>query len=152
MLSLDGGSLSLHPLTLERFFPEAKYKAIKIEQLDRWQRHSLWVDWNDGQFFVAMEWWWSYFPNDGMAMVFENFSPSPSMVFGGINHQQRWFFDGFSIFGDQWLTMVTEGKNTYFVTNSNSRQIYIYQYLPILLLLPTFTHHIMFQVCNPKTC
>ena len=68
------------------------------------------VDWNDGQFFVAMEWWWSYFPNDGMAMVFENFLPSPSMVFGGINHRQRWFFDGFAIFGNQWLTMVTKEK------------------------------------------
>ena len=74
--------------------------------------HLLWlqIDWNDGQFFVAMEWWWSYFPNDGMAMVFENFLPSPSMVFGGINHRQRWFFDGFAIFGNQWLTMVTEEK------------------------------------------
>ena len=45
-----------------------------------------------------------------MAMVFENVSPSPSMVFGGINHRQRWFFDSFPIFGDQWLTMVTEEK------------------------------------------
>ena len=43
-----------------------------------------------------------------MAMVFENVSPSPSMVFGGINHRQRWFFNGFSNFGDQWLTMVTK--------------------------------------------
>ena len=68
------------------------------------------LDWNDGQFFVAMEWRWSYFRNDGMAMVFENFSPSPLMVFGGINHRQRWFFDGFPIFGNQWLTMVTEEK------------------------------------------
>ena len=41
-------------------------------------------------------------------MVFENVSPSPSMVFGGINHRQQWFFDGFSNFGDQWLTMVTK--------------------------------------------
>ena len=41
-------------------------------------------------------------------MVFENVSPSPSMVFGGINHWQQWFFDGFSNFGDQWLTMVTK--------------------------------------------
>ena len=29
------------------------------------------------------------------------------MVPGGINHWQRWFFNGFSNFGDQWLTMVT---------------------------------------------
>ena len=41
-------------------------------------------------------------------MVFENFLPSPSMVFGGINHRQRCFFDGFPIFGNQRLTMVTE--------------------------------------------
>ena len=38
------------------------------------------LDWNGGQLFVVMEWWWSYFPNDGMAMVFENFLPSPSIV------------------------------------------------------------------------
>ena len=56
------------------------------------------LDWSDGQLFVLMEWWWSYFPNDGMAMVFENVSPSP---FGGINHRQRWFFDGFSNVEDQ---------------------------------------------------
>ena len=43
-------------------------------------------------------------------MAFENVSPSPSMVFGGINHWQLWFFDGFPVFGDQWLTMVTEEK------------------------------------------
>ena len=49
---------------------------------------------------------WSIFCGDGMVMVifsqrwmvFENFSPSPSMVFGRINHRQRWFFDGFPIF------------------------------------------------------
>ena len=68
----------------------------------------MYVDWNNGKFFVAME--WSYFPKDGMAMVFENFSPSPSMVFGGINPWQRWFFNGFTIFGNQWLIMVTEEK------------------------------------------
>ena len=38
------------------------------------------------QLFVAMEWWWSYFPNDGMAMVLENFPPSPSMLFGGFHN------------------------------------------------------------------
>ena len=57
-------------------------------------------------------------------MVFENVSPSPSMGFGGINHRHRWFFDGFSNFGDQWLTMVTkEEENAYFATKSISRQI-----------------------------
>jgi len=29
---------------------------------------------------------------------FENFSPSPLMVFGGINHWQQWFFNGFFLF------------------------------------------------------
>ena len=43
-------------------------------------------------------------------MVFENVSPSPSMVFGGINHRQQWFFDGGPNFRDQWLTVVTEEK------------------------------------------
>ena len=38
---------------------------------------------------------------------FEIFSPSPLMVFGGINHWQQWFFQWFfSNFGDQWFTMV----------------------------------------------
>ena len=50
-------------------------------------------------------------------MVFENVSPSPSMVFVGINHQQQWFFDGFSNFGDQWLTMVTEEEKRVFWDN-----------------------------------
>ena len=45
-----------------------------------------------------------------MVMVFENVPPSPSMVSGGIDHRQRWFFDGFSNFEDQWLTMVTKEK------------------------------------------
>ena len=87
-----------------------------------WRGHSLYhrhhcrqftLDWSDGQLFVPMEWWWSYFPNAGMAMVFENVSPSPSMVFGGINHRQQWFFDGFSNFLDQWLTMVTKEKRVF---------------------------------------
>ena len=65
---------------------------------------------------------WSYFPNDGMAMVFENFltitidgfwwdQPLATMVF-------RWF-------SNFWgpLTMVTEEKSTYFATNSISQQI-----------------------------
>ena len=81
------------------------------------------IDWSDGQLFVPMEWWWSYIPNDGMAMVFENVSPSPSMVFGGINHRQRWFFDGFSNFLDQWLTIVTKEKIGYFATKSILRHI-----------------------------
>ena len=38
---------------------------------------------------------------------FENFSPSPLMVFGGINHWQQWFFNGFfpilGTNGSQWL-------------------------------------------------
>ena len=56
-------------------------------------------------------------------MVFENFLPSPSMVFGGINHRQRWFFDGFAIFGNQWLTMVTEEKTRILRQKSNSQRI-----------------------------
>ena len=48
---------------------------------------------------------WSIFHGDEMVMFFflqrwngdgfENFSPSPLMVFGGINHWQQWFFNGF---------------------------------------------------------
>ena len=38
---------------------------------------------------------------------FENFSPSPLMVFGGINHWQQWFFNGFFQF---WGPMVHDGQ------------------------------------------
>ena len=112
------------------------------------------VDWNDGQFFVAMEWWWFYFPNDGMSMVFEKFSPSTSMVFGGINHWQRWFFDGFPILRDQWLTMVTEEEKRVFWDNLQEN----WKALSSMTLkyFPTNSHswhtHIIFQVCNLKTC
>ena len=38
---------------------------------------------------------------------FENFSPSPLMVFGRINHWQQWFFNGFfpilGTNGSRWL-------------------------------------------------
>ena len=63
---------------------------------------------------------WSIFQGDGMAMVvflqrwngdgLWKFSPSPSMVPGRINHWQRWFFNGFFNFGDQWFTMDTKRK------------------------------------------
>ena len=59
---------------------------------------------------------WSIFQGNRMVMVVFlqrwngdghwKFSPSPSMVPGRINHWQRWFFNGFSNFGDQWFTMV----------------------------------------------
>ena len=115
MLSRGVGLNIGEPLLLERLYIlEINQHSISSgrespQHLSEKQYYTH-LDWNDGQFFVAMEWWWSYFPNDGMAMVFENFLPSPSMVFGGINHRQRWFFDGFAIFGNQWLTMVTEEK------------------------------------------
>ena len=44
---------------------------------------------------------------------FENFSPSPLMVFGGINHWQQWFFNGFF----QFLgPMVLDGYKLKFAT------------------------------------
>ena len=68
---------------------------------------------------------WSSFHGNGMAMVaflqrwngdgFENFSPSPLMVFGGINHWQQWFFNGFSQF---WGPMVIDGYKLKFATKS----------------------------------
>ena len=55
----------------------------------RWNGNdpSLW-SMGDGQFFMSMV----VFLNDLMAMVFENFSPSPSIVRGGINQWQQLFF------------------------------------------------------------
>ena len=60
---------------------------------------------------------WSNFQGDGMVMVFFlqwwngdgfwKFSPSPLMERYLLNHWQRWFFNGFSNFEDQWFTMVT---------------------------------------------
>ena len=38
---------------------------------------------------------------------FWKFSPSPLMEWYLLNHWQRWFFNGFSNFEDQWFTMVT---------------------------------------------
>ena len=68
---------------------------------------------------------WSIFHGDGMVMVFflqrwngdgfENFSPSPLMVFGGINHWQQWFFNGFFQF---WGPMVLDGYKLKFATKS----------------------------------
>ena len=111
------------------------------------------IDWSDGQLFVPMEWWWSYIPNDGMAMVFENVSPSPSMVFGGINHWQRWFFDGFPISRDQWLTMVTEEEKR--VVWDNLQENWKAISSMTLKYFTTNSHswhtHIIFQVCKPKT-
>ena len=64
---------------------------------------------------------WSIFHGDGMVMVvflqrwngdgFENFSPSPLMVFGGINHWQQWFFNGF------FPILVHDGYKLKFATN-----------------------------------
>ena len=45
---------------------------------------------------------------------FENFSPSPLMVFGRINHWQQWFFNGFFQF---WGPMVLDGYKLKFATN-----------------------------------
>ena len=109
-------------------------------------------------YFMVIEWQCLFFFNDGVVMVFENFLPSPSMVFGGINHRQRWFFDGFAIFGNQWLTMVTEEKMHI------SRQTQIHNKLQVniksqtqhdsKILFCQFTQNIplWFQVCNRKTC
>ena len=68
---------------------------------------------------------WSIFHDDGMAMAaflqrwngdgFENFSPSSLMVFGGINHWQQWFFNGFFQF---WGPMVLDGYKLKFATKS----------------------------------
>ena len=88
-----------------------------------------------------------------MSMVFEKFSPSPSMVFGGINYWQRWFFDGFPILRDQWSTMVTEEEKRVFWDNLqenwNAKSSMTLKYFT------TNSHswhtHIIFQVCNPKT-
>ena len=49
-----------------------------------------------------------FFSNDGMVMVFEN-SHHHHWWNGTCSamHWQRWFFNGFSNFEDQWFTMVT---------------------------------------------
>ena len=53
--------------------------------------------WNGDGFFLQR---WN---GDG----FWKFSPSPLMEWYLLNHWQRWFFNGFSNFEDQWFTMVT---------------------------------------------
>jgi len=92
---------------------------------------------------------WSIINGDGMAMVvflqrwnvqgFENFSPSPLIVFGGINHWQQWFFNVFfpilGTNGSRWLqTMVTN------CAQLKQRQkcklkIYFTEYLIVLISL-----------------
>ena len=83
----------------------------------------------------------------------DGFSPSPSMVFGGINYWQRWFFDGFPILRDQWSTMVTEEEKRVFWDNLQENWKAISSMT--LKYFTTNSHswhtHIIFQVCNPKT-
>jgi len=70
------------------------------------------IDWNDGQF-----WRWNgdgFFIHRWNGDGFENFSPSPLIVFGGINHWQQWFFNGF--FFQFWGPMVHNGYKVRFAT------------------------------------
>ena len=53
------------------------------------------------------------------AVFFKNVLVSTFMVFGGINRQQRWFFNNFSNFG-------YKRKHAYFATSTNSQQIQNY--------------------------
>ena len=57
---------------------------------------------------------------------FWKFSPSPLMEWYLLNHWQRWFFNGFSNFEDQWFTMVTRfSQKKKFMTKCAFMKIYL---------------------------
>ena len=96
---------------------KAPYFPYLLENILNYQNY-LWPVYLLGTKTGAMvnfSWRWLFFSNNGMAMVFENFSPSPSMVRGGINHWQRWVFSIFSL--QFWGPIVQDGYKMKFATN-----------------------------------
>ena len=74
-------------------------KVVTSQKVNRKVKSNSFISGRLERYFVAMEWWWSYFPNDGGAMVFEN-------------SHHRWFLvgstignDGFSMIFQFWGPM-----------------------------------------------